>query len=293
MSASAALAPVLAPGVAFAAPSFGLDAYGGLKQFLWAWAQTQPRMLATLAMLPLFNQQLVPNLLRFAIAAAFGLLATPALLGDAPGAGLGTPLPLPLALLVLVTKEVFVGFVLGYCFAIPFWLFQAVGFIIDNQRGASIAATLDPLTGNDSSPLGQLFLQAFIVFLLSSGGMQLVLGCVYDSFLLWPPATWLPRLSPASVPLLLDELDRLMRLALVLASPVLIVMFLAEMGLALISRFVPQLQVFFIAMPIKSALAFLVLSMYVGTLFLRTGDILGELHRVLPFLNEQWRASTP
>ncbi|MCY0387288.1 type III secretion system export apparatus subunit SctT [Robbsia sp. Bb-Pol-6] len=277
-----------------AVPSFGLDAYGDAKQLLWAWAQTQPRMLAMLMVLPLFNQQLVPSLLRFAIAAAFGLLAAPALPGDAASAGAGMPsLPPLLLLLVLTAKEAFVGFVLGYFFAMPFWLFQAVGFIIDNQRGASIAATLDPLTGNDSSPLGQLFLQAFIVFLLSSGGLQLVLGSVYDSFLLWPPAAWLPRLSPASVPLLLDQLDRLIRLALVLASPVLIVMFLAEMGLALISRFVPQLQVFFIAMPIKSALAFLVLTMYVGTLFARTGDILGELHTVLPFLNEQWQARPP
>ncbi|MGI4984405.1 MAG: type III secretion system export apparatus subunit SctT [Janthinobacterium lividum] len=271
-----------------AASSFGLDAYGDLKQLLWAWAQTQPRVLAMLTMLPLFNQQLVPSLMRFAIAAAFGLVAAPALLGDPASAVAGTPL-----VLVLVVKEAFVGFVLGYFFAIPFWLFQAVGFIIDNQRGASIAATLDPLTGNDSSPLGQLFLQAFIVFLLASGGLQLVLGALYDSFLLWPPATWLPRLSPASVPLLLDQLDRLIRLALVLASPVLIVMFLAEMGLALISRFVPQLQVFFIAMPIKSALAFLVLTMYVGTLFMRTGDIVGELHTVLPFLNGQWQARLP
>ena len=67
-------------------------------------------------------------------------------------------------LLMLLMKEVFVGFVLGYLIAIPFWAFEAVGFLIDNQRGASVAATLNPLTGNDSSPLGLLFNQAFIVF---------------------------------------------------------------------------------------------------------------------------------
>ena len=267
---------------------FEIHDYGDLKRLLWAWALTQPRMLAMLTLLPLFNQQLVPNLLRFSISAAFGLVAAPLVVTSFPLTDFGV-----VGLLVVIVKEALLGFVMGYFFAIPFWLFQAIGFVIDNQRGASIAATLDPLTGNDSSPLGGLFLQAFIVFLLANGGMPLVLGTVYDSFRLWPPATWVPHLSNASVPLILDQLDRLIRLAVVLASPVLIVMFMAEMGLALISRFVPQLQVFFIAMPIKSALAFMVLSMYIGTLFLHGNDIVGELHSVLPFLNDQWRGRNP
>ncbi len=65
-------------------------------------------------------------------------------------------------------------------------------------------------------------------------------------------------------------------------------MFLAEIGLALVSRFVPQLQVFFLAMPIKSALAMLVLLLYMATLFDYGADYVGQLRQVVPFLNEQW-----
>jgi type III secretion protein T len=43
-------------------------------------------------------------------------------------------------------------------------------------------------------------------------------------------------------------------------------MFLAEVGLAIVSRFVPQLQVFFMAMPIKSAIAMYVFAVYSATL---------------------------
>jgi len=258
-----------------------------IKSFLWAWAFTQPRLLAMITLLPVFNQQLIPSLLRYAIAGAFGLFAAPLVLSTFPTQEISA-----VTLLAVVVKEAFVGFVMGYFFAIPFWLFQAIGFFIDNQRGASIGATLDPLTGNDSSPLGEMFLQAFIVFLLTAGGLQLILGSLYDSYRLWPIFTWMPVLSEASVPLMLDQLDRLVRMAVVLASPVLIVMFMAEIGLALISRFVPQLQVFFIAMPVKCALAFMVLSMYIGTLLFRTEDIVVELHSVLPFLNDQWHRAT-
>lgn len=50
-----------------------------------------------------------------------------------------------------------------------------------------------------------------------------------------------------------------MQLTLLLAGPAIVVMFLSELALALIGRFAPQLQVFFIAMSVKSAVALLVL----------------------------------
>ncbi len=56
--------------------------------------------------------------------------------------------------------------------------------------------------------------------------------------------------------------DTAMRMAFVTAAPVLAVMFLAEFALAIVSRFSPQVQVFVLAMPIKSVLAILVLVFY-------------------------------
>lgn len=61
----------------------------------------------------------------------------------------------------------------------------------------------------------------------------------------------------------LGQLDHMMYLAIVMSAPVILAMFLSELGLAMISRFAPQLQVFFLAMPIKSAVAMLVLAVYV------------------------------
>ena len=69
-----------------------------------------------------------------------------------------------------------------------------------------------------------------------------------------------------------------------------VAMFLAEMGLALVSRFVPQLQVFFLAMPIKSALAFLVLVLYFSTILDYSRDLIEQTPRTLQLLDEHWRA---
>lgn len=260
-------------------------AYPQAKAFLLALAYTQPRTLALFIAIPVFNRQLMPGMLRYAVAAAIGMFAAPRLM---PLVALADPDGWQI--LLLIAKEALVGFTLGFLVAIPFWAFEAIGFFIDNQRGASIAATLNPLTGNDSSPLGILFNQAFIVFFFISGGFALLLDVLYDSFRLWDVFSWHPALRPESMPLLLDQLARLVRIAVLLSAPAIVAMFLAEVGLALTSRFVPQLDVFFLAMPIKSALAVLVLLLYLPTLFDTAGDYLGELRQVVPFLDEQWRS---
>ncbi|MFC7206483.1 type III secretion system export apparatus subunit SctT [Comamonas endophytica] len=209
--------------------------YEQAQSYVKTLALTQPRILAMFLVLPLFNTQLIPGMLRFAVAGALGLVLVPALYPAV------MPVEIkPMALVLLMLKEAFLGFVIGYLAAIPFWIFEAVGFLVDNQRGASIASTLNPLTGNDSSPLGILFNQAFIVFFLISGGFALLLGTLYDSFTLWSVLQWTPELRAESVPLLLGQLDRLVRMALLLSAPALVAMFLAEFGLALVSRFAPS-----------------------------------------------------
>jgi len=244
---------------------------------------TQPRILAMFAMIPIFNQQLMPGMLRLSIGAVLGLILVPMLMPLVKVQELQT-----MQVLAIIAKEAFIGFVLGFMIAIPFWTFEAVGFIIDNQRGASISATLNPLTGNDSSPLGDLMNQAFIVFFFVSGGFLIMLSLLYGSFVQWNIFSWTPAFPADAMPVWLAQLDRLVRMALLLGAPAIVAMFLAEVGLALVSRFVQQLQVFFLAMPIKCALALLVLVIYCRTLFDYAGEQVYALNPLLEFLDRQF-----
>ena len=115
---------------------------------------------------------------------------------------------------------------------------------------------------------------------------------LYDSFRLWSVFDWYPHLHAESVPVLIQQIMRLVQLALLLASPLIVAMFLAEMGLALVSRFVPQLQVFFLAMPIKSALAFLVLVLYLGILIDHGWGLLDGIAQTLDLLDLNWRKTS-
>lgn len=258
--------------------------YAEANIFLGTLAMTQPRMLAAFAMLPVFNRQLLPGMLRYAMCAALGLVLVPALAphyvaGGTQGIGL----------MLIITKEIFIGLALGFLFAIPFWVFECVGFLIDAQRGASIGVALNPATGNETSPLGMLFNQAFMVFFLVGGGFTLMLSILYDSYVLWNIWTFYPDFNAGDGPLLLQQLSRMMQLTVLFAAPALIAMFLAELGLGLVNRFAPQLQVFFLAMPIKSALAILVLVLYTQALFDYGSELLTHLRDTLPFYDQHWR----
>ncbi|NDC09158.1 MAG: EscT/YscT/HrcT family type III secretion system export apparatus protein [Oxalobacteraceae bacterium] len=220
-----------------------------------------PRMLAMFSMLPMFNRQALPGLLRIGVASAFAVFLVPMLLdtsfNELRHGGM---------MIGILAKEAMVGFLIGFFVAIPIWAVDVMGVFVDNQRGASIAATINPLTGHDTSPLGELFSQAALVLLLISGGILMLLDLVYASYLIWPVFKLLPSFSDQTPMLLLGQLDRLMTLAVLLSAPVIFAMFLAEIGLAIVSRFVPQLQVFFMAMPIKSAIAMYVFAVYMATL---------------------------
>jgi len=215
------------------------------------------------SMLPIFNREALPGLLRIGVALAFSMFIVPLVLDKSSAyERLGG------AMIPIIAKEAFVGFLLGFLIALPLWALDVMGAYVDNQRGASIAATINPLTGHDTSPLGELFSQAGLVMLLMAGGLMMMIEVIYASYVLWPVFDMLPSFSSEAPRIFLAQLDTLMWIAVLYSAPVIFAMFLAEAGLALVSRFVPQLQVFFLAMPIKSAIAMFVFAAYASTLFI-------------------------
>lgn len=166
----------------------------------------------------------------------------------------------------IVIKEAFIGAIMGFVLAIPFWALESAGFFIDNQRGASMASTLNPFSGAETSPLGILFTQAFIALIMTSGLFLLILESLMMTYKVWPVFSYFPQINQEATTFFLGQFDLIIQLAMWLSAPVIIAMFITEFGIALISRAAPQLNVFILAMPIKSAVAAAILVVYVGTI---------------------------
>ncbi len=227
---------------------------------------------------PFLGRGVLTGLARNGVVLALSLPILPHLLATRPP-GLSPNDLIPI--LVIAAKELLVGVLLGLPLASIAWGLEAAGFMIDNQRGSTMASSLNPVTGNQSSPIGILLAQLYTTWLFVTGGFLAILDLLYRSHVVWPAWSFTPVLSPAFPGQMLHLLDAVMRYTVLLAGPALIAMFLSEFGLALISRFAPQLQVFFLAMPLKSGVGLLILLLSIGVILTQVANDLPSVPQML------------
>ncbi|PJE80011.1 hypothetical protein CI610_00992 [invertebrate metagenome] len=189
----------------------------------------------------------------------------------------------------IILKEIFIGALLGFCIAIPFWALESAGFFIDNQRGASMASTMNPLSGGETSPMGILFSQSFTAIVMTSGLFLLILESLFASYAAWPVDSYYPNLNIKAAVFFLGQFDLIITLAMWLAAPIVISMFITEFGIALISRSAPQLNVFILAMPIKSGVAAAILVLYISTILTLSRKHMLEIPSLFKTLGVLWQ----
>lgn len=236
------------------------------------------RFMATFVVFPITGPQIMPTLGRTALAISLAVIVFPNVLLAYPEEGF------PLSVMgVIVVKEIFIGLAIGYLASIIFWAAESIGHFVDTHRGATLAGAMFQTFGEQSSPLGGFLLQLAIVMFLVSGGLQLFLEGYYQSFIAWPVLSYFPTIEDSAMDFFIEQLGLLVYIAVVLAAPMVIAMFLAEFSLALMNRFVPQIQVFFLALPIKSVLAILILIAYLKFLITFLKD---EMRRIEPYYRD-------
>ncbi|MGC3029866.1 type III secretion system export apparatus subunit SctT [Burkholderia sp. DN3021] len=163
-----------------------------------------------------------------------------------------------LPFLLMIVREVGVGVLLACLLVWPFWVFHALGSIIDNQRGATLSSSIDPANGVDTSELANLFNLFAAAVYLQGGGMTLMLDVMSQSYQLCDPL----GACALALPPLLGLINQIIAQALVLASPVVAALLLSEVVLGLLSRFAQQMNAFSVSLTVKSAIALLIILIY-------------------------------
>jgi type III secretion protein T len=218
---------------------------------------------------PFMGGGIVTGQIRFSIVLACYFLLHPMLLAQLPPSWSGPEDISVLALGALIIKEVFLGLLIGLLSGLMFWSIQCAGFFIDNQRGAGQAAESDPLTGEQTSPTGAFLFQSAVYVFFATGAFLACLGIVFASYETWPAVQLLPAEIFKKPDLGLFFAGKVAKLALdmvLLSAPVVAACLLTDISLGLINRFAPQLNVYILAMPIKSGIASLLLFFYFGML---------------------------
>jgi flagellar biosynthetic protein FliR len=160
---------------------------------------------------------------------------------------------------VLVAGEVAFGLTLGYSVSLVFAGIQIGGMLIGYQMGFAVANVLDPISNDQVSIIGQyLFLFAILYFLAMDAHHILIKGIV-DSFIIAPVGSF--SVQQGSVDWLVDVFSRMFWLGLKVAVPVVGAIFLVDVALGIISKTVPQMNVFIVGLPLKSLLGMVILAL--------------------------------
>lgn len=145
--------------------------------------------------------------------------------------------------------QVLTGAVLGFLVMVCFAAVQAAGSLIDVFGGFQMAQAFDPQAMINGAQFTRLFQMTALALLFASGGYQVVLAGLARSFDAVPVDGVLSLVSPAEM--LVDGVVQMFLASVQIAGPLILVLFLADAGLGLITRVAPALNAFAMGFPIK------------------------------------------
>ncbi|MFN8770312.1 MAG: type III secretion system export apparatus subunit SctT [Neisseriaceae bacterium] len=214
---------------------------------------------------PLFDDKMIPKLLKVLLSIIFGLILLPYIKLNSNGMNL-------IVVAIFMVQEILTGLFIGFIFSLPIWLIENVGNFIDMQRGEQFGAIINPMTRQQSSSIAKLLSQGFITYLIAMNGLVFFIKIIFGSFKMFPLNNKIFELgmalfSKAIIFELIKMFNQYFYWMVILALPVVLLMFLCEFGVGLFSIFAQQLNVTILVMPIKSVIAMFVLLIYLGLLY--------------------------
>lgn len=244
---------------------------GFFPQFLLVAA----RVTALLLLTPVFGgrQVPVPTKVGFGLLVAFLVTAA---------AG---PLDLGLsgaAYLLALGRELGAGLLAGFTVQLLFAAFQMAGGLAGLQMGLGFAGSINPASGQSETVLDQFYYVAAILVFLAIDGHHRLLLALEHFFVLVPLNTFSPDWLMGQR--LVGLFSGLFTFAVQLALPIIGPLLLVDVALGLLSRVTPQLQVFFLGMPLKLAVGLAVLFIIFPVLAGHFAGLLQDPLRGVPFI---------
>ncbi len=155
-------------------------------------------------------------------------------------------------------KELFIGIILAFFGALPFYIVESSGNLIDFQRGSSSLQVTEPTTQTQTSSIGMFYNYIMILVFFEVGGPFLFLDSVLQSYTIVPATSFIdPSLFNSTQPIwgiVAGLLTKVTAISIQLAAPSLVAILMAEMFLGIANRLAPQVQIAFLGMSLKSFL---------------------------------------
>lgn len=212
---------------------------------------TLARILPIIAQAPFFGTKNVPMPIRMMFGVALVAIFLPQNLMVAQA-----ELPFNMTFIGYMVKELLIGTVLGFLAAVPFFIVQMAGSLIDHQRGSAALQVTDPTTQTQTGPIGSLYNYVLLAVFFTLNGPFIFLDGVATSYQLIPVDGLINgALFTLKTPygkMILNLFTTVMSLSIQLSAPALIGILLTDMFLGIANRLAPQVQIVFLGMSLKS-----------------------------------------
>lgn len=234
------------------------------------------RVSALIMLMPVLGYRMVPAQVKIGLIVLLAVLLYPVVSTSLPQMPVS-----PLALMVIAIQEILIAAMLAMVAQLIFAAAQFAGQVMGYQMGLAIANVFDPATSAQISIVGQFAQVMAMLIWLSVGAHTIFLSALADSFYLLPIGQ---PLDLSAITLLNDMASDMFTLALRLVSPMLLLLFFLYVALGLLSRAVPQIQVFFVSFPLTVGIGFLSFALALPSVISLMHDSFAGMSLSLPML---------
>ncbi len=181
--------------------------------------------------------------------------------------------------IVMLVEEILIGAVLGLTARLTISALEVAGSVIAQQLGLGFVTAVDPTQGEQGAIVGNFLTMLGVTLFFATDMHYLVIAALNDSYTLFEPGE-VPATGDVAA-LVTKTVSGAFRIGMQLSAPFLVFGLLFNLGLGVLSRLMPQMQVFFVALPLSILLGFLflvlVLGAMMGTFLDYAGGVLHEL----------------
>jgi flagellar biosynthesis protein FliR len=234
------------------------------------------RIGAMVMLLPGFGETNIPVRIKLAIALALTLIILP-LHRAAYHVDMQSMAPL----MVLLVHEIVIGVVLGATARVTLSALQVAGSVIAQQLGLGFVTAVDPTQGQQGLLIGNFLTILGLTLLFATDTHYLVIAALNDSYAIFAPGELMPSGDIAS--LATRAFAAAFKIGAQLAAPFLVFGLVFNMGLGVLARLMPQMQVYFVGVPLSILAGFLIFAAVLATMMGTYMDyFVGVMHELVP-----------
>ena len=234
------------------------------------------RVGAMVMLLPGFGESNIPVRIKLAIALLLTLIILPL-----HRTAYQVDLTSMSSLGVLMVHEIVIGIVLGATARVTLSALAVAGSVIAQQLGLGFVTAVDPTQGQQGMLVGNFLAVLGVTLIFATDLHYLVIAALNDSYALFRPGEVPVMGDVANV--LTGSVASAFRIGVQLAAPFLVFGLLFNLGLGVLSRLMPQMQVFFVGMPLSILVGFLILMLVLGAMMMTfLGHVEGVLRTLTP-----------